>query len=346
MGSQSHDPANNIAYTAYPFQVLEYPSGVILRRGDIQILIEGEDGLSTVLIILTLTSGSKSTIPEILIRFPEFRRVEVKSLLEELIKKRFLFKEDLLSNNKIQDESTSDVFYWQLNKRPGEVSELIGKKPIAIVGINKLSLKIRDALEGIGIDDYDMVDYGPLRGFSVNQQNNIKKNKPFDDWKNSINYNTIVIGSMEFGGQALLLELNEWCVQKGISFLPIVIDHMKAFIGPLVIPHQTACLQCLRSRQNAHLHNISLERFAENFSNDGQEVAANHPSLINVAAEITAFEIIRAFGNLKPNYHPSLIEVDLLNGRMLNKRVLKIPRCKICSNFNRTTAIKTMKTTP
>lgn len=335
-------------YRAYPFQVIESDQDVILKRGLTELLVKGDQALSTILIILSETSGTTSTKEDLLQKFPEFRRPQVGVFIDQLVEKRFLLDNDHISDIDIQKETNADVFYWQLGKRPNDLLNLFDNHRIGLAGVNKLSIKICECLKTAGFKNIDFVEYFPVEAKNVIGVKSIITQLTLDEWKkNCLDTNSnIIIGCSEFGGQVLLLELNQWCVENNIAFIPVVMDQMKGQVGPLVMPGITACLACLRARQNAHLYKPDLERYTEQYAIDGGTVAAVHPSILNTTAELAAFELIKAFGHLKPEYKASFIEVDLINGRVESSQVLRLPRCPICSIYRKHTRIKTVLTKP
>lgn len=348
MSRQTEDSLEGIEYTAYPFHVIDFPSGVILRRGNTRILLEGDDAIPTILIVLKATSGAKANKRTIIDLFPSFRKDEIESLLDELIDKRFLVDVDLIDGLDVLNESNSDVFFWQLNKKPSEMDHLFKEKKVFIFGQNKLSSILKNSVLDIGFKNVEIVPYKSLNSFPKTKEELLRQEGTFQEWslKNQHLENSIIIAACEFGGQFLLLELNEYCIKNNLHFIPVAIENTKAQVGPLVIPYQTACIQCLRSRQNAHLHNIDLERYTEQYAHEGQEVAASHLSIIKSAAEVAAFELIRAFGNFTPNYQPTLIEISLLQAEMSSNVVLKIPRCEVCSSETIHPSIVSLKPSP
>jgi thiazole/oxazole-forming peptide maturase SagC family component len=109
---------------------------------------------------------------------------------------------------------------------------------------------------------------------------------------------------------------------------------MVGYIGPLVIPGDTACLECLRARQNACLTNATERRVAERGAFDGQRVTAYHPAMVGMVAEAAAFELIRFYAALPQWKVGRLIELNLLSTAMAHRKVLKAPRCPVCSSLH------------
>jgi thiazole/oxazole-forming peptide maturase SagC family component len=168
-------------------------------------------------------------------------------------------------------------------------------------------------------------------------------------WKHFLNneINTrCIIATSEFGGQGCLLPWNAWAIRHGSMFAPVYLQDMVGYLGPLVIPGETACLHCLRMRQNAHLHDAAFEREKEENLLRGESIAAIHPAMITVVAETVVFELCHFFGALpgpRPGRH---IKIDMTRAVTAQKLVLKIPRCPVCSNLVTSGTIQLEKPSP
>ena len=155
-----------------------------------------------------------------------------------------------------------------------------------------------------------------------------------------------MIATSDFGGQALLLKWNQFCIENKISLFPVYLQDMIGYAGPLIIPGETACLHCLRQRQNSNLQEVDLRNVIEKNATDGQSVAAIHPSVIGILAHTTVFELTHFFGELPFPRPGRLIRVDLMAGITQSQLVLKIPRCAVCSTLNTTADVQLKKMTP
>jgi len=328
--------------TAYPFQVLEYGSEIVLKRGTLQLLIKGKSALNSVLHILISTSGKKSSRRHILDQFPVFRQEEISSLLDEMISKRFLIEVNIDDEVDLLSENRADVFHWQLGEESKHIDKSKESTKINIIGINELSIDIYKRLKDYGYKNITAIDL-PMLGFidSMSSNPNIET-KNYDHWLDQLDNDrpSIIVGCSEISGQLGLIGINQLCVEKNIPFYPIVIQELKAQLGPLVIPHRSACLQCLRSRQNAHIQDVPLERFHEAFLQEGQDVLPRFETLIKLAVEMSVFQILKFLSFENSIYHPSLLAIDPLNGSMEQKKVLKIPRCPICSSLTKNSYVR------
>jgi thiazole/oxazole-forming peptide maturase SagC family component len=111
----------------------------------------------------------------------------------------------------------------------------------------------------------------------------------------------------------------------------VIIEKLRGYIGPLVVPGETACYECLRRRQNAHLNDPEVERESE-ITPPGPKIVGFHPSIASVLGDIAAFELTKLYSDVLPLRNSgNQIEVDLLTSKMMKRKVFKVPRCAVCS---------------
>jgi len=330
----------DIPLTSLPFQVIDQPGFVLLKRGLTQIIYKGETALETILLILTETSGKSASFKQITKKFSPFRKDDISGILNDLIEKRFLIP----VSDKPLTKTPLDVFFWQFDINAEEAVRNLSQMNIAVSGINFLGHKITERLAAMGIENILWVDDPVLRNPQMFGQNgliddnftgsNIEIVDPGNEKQSEklLKCKTVIAAS-GFGGQSLLLNLNKFCIEKNIHFIPVYLQDMMGYLGPFTLPGQTACLECFRSRQNAHMHNANLERLAEDYALKGQSIAAMHPSMTGFLADLTVMEITKLYNGMSGSSWGSCIKVDFMNSEMQPLKVLKIPRCLVCSNI-------------
>jgi thiazole/oxazole-forming peptide maturase SagC family component len=117
------------------------------------------------------------------------------------------------------------------------------------------------------------------------------------------------------------------------------------YIGPLVIPSETACLECLKARQNSHLQDHVSRHAVEAVAFESQGYLGFHPSMAHILGDIAAFEVFKFCSGSLPSVNVgTLIEVNLLATRITTRRVLKVPRCPACSPLNTAPSVMAEKT--
>jgi thiazole/oxazole-forming peptide maturase SagC family component len=143
---------------------------------------------------------------------------------------------------------------------------------------------------------------------------------------------TCIVGTSDFGGAQLLRPWNRFCVERGCHFLPVLLQDLIGYVGPLVVPRETACFECARARQNSLMPNPAEARLLEQVAFEGQGVNGFHPAMAWIVGDIAAVELTKIYGGFVPrNGLGKLIEINLLGPQLTEHRVLKLPRCEVCS---------------
>ena len=340
---------------SHSFLVAETDQGIVLKRGTIKLELSGELSYEVILVILTATSGQSASAKNICEQFPVHFRDNVLNVLELLLKERFLYLEEL---TRPVEESSKDVFYWQFEKNRPEVIQTLSELNIVIVGVNEMSLQIADKLSDLEVQNLHLVDDAVLRSSSFETEEgeldltnpslearSIWQSKDLLSNSEAFNFGAMIVGS-QFGGQFLFLKWNELCVKLSKPFLPVLIEDMIGYVGPLVLPGETGCLQCLRLRQDAQWENPNALRRMEIHATQGQSIAAIPPALISILAGAASFELIHFFGEF-PHPRPAFIRrFDLISGNFETKWVLKFPRCPVCSELENSASITVRRLNP
>ncbi len=116
------------------------------------------------------------------------------------------------------------------------------------------------------------------------------------------------------------------------AFYPALLQNFVGYAGPLVIPQETACFACLQARQNSHSAGYAERRIAERHAFQGQATVAWHPAMLQALAAVAAFDLVKFRNDIQWEVG-TLCELDLLAGSMTRRKVLKAPRCAVCSGL-------------
>jgi bacteriocin biosynthesis cyclodehydratase domain-containing protein len=357
MNDQSTSSAGKLK--ALPLQMIEVKEGVILRRGRLQVKVGGAGAASAVQRVLEAAASPGATIEEICANFAAADREQVEKMVQFLSARRFLEKTDSqeeASREPDEPETPLDIFYWHFGLHANVAAEKLGAKSIAILGLNEISRRLAASLMESGAGNLEVVDYPLLRNMRFcDADGNVDFRRwpesispvVYENWLELIEPDRLhcVIGTSDFGGQHLLRQFNEFCVKKKINFLPVLLRDLIGYVGPFVVPGETACLECLRRRQDSNEYQFQSQRAAEESSFDGQAVNGYHPSMASIVADIATLEIVKLFAGLPQMRAGYLTEVNLLAGTMTSARVLKLPRCPVCSNMNKTASVSVRRNT-
>lgn len=333
----------------YPFQLIETTQGVIVRRGVVQIKIEGEEVASIIRVVLGFTAEKGSSRDEILDYFGEAYKESVNDLLDHLLKRQLLFIGDPDAYQPSSNgESSQEIFYWNFGMQREEVEENFNKKKVVVMGLNTISRRMAEAMAESGFTNYDVVDFHALRnltlfdneGTLIPEKWTPKGPRPisYEAWSATMDKDALaaIVGACDYGGTDSLGDWNQFCVAEGINFLPVLLQDLVGYVGPFVVPEETACFECARTRLASHQNDLEVRQIVESYSPLGQEYNGFLPSIASVLGDIAVVELIRAFGKPFANsMFGRMVEVNLLRGNMDNRKVLKQPRCRVCSDMNR-----------
>lgn len=328
-----------------PVQVIEQEGAVILKRGLEQILIPDQNALVIIRVLQQALLRKPSTVNELLSLFAAPVRPLIEELLLHLQKKRFVVPlvEATVPHQPHQSESPQQIFYWHFNRHQQQIAAALNQGSWLLIGINKLTGLLLQAMLREGLQHYLIVDDPMLRNIELFDQQH-QLTDPF--WQQQADHiisesqlfssdssgHRFVVAASEFGSFFLLERWNEYAVRQQLPFYPAILQNMVGYAGPLVVPHESACLACLKSRQNSHSPGFAERRITEQYAFSGQQVVAYHQSMLQTLAAVAAFDLVKFSSNIQWEVG-SLCEIDLLAGSMIRRKILKAPRCPICSGL-------------
>ncbi|AUC75978.1 hypothetical protein [Olleya sp. Bg11-27] len=325
---------------ALPFQIIELEDKIILKRGVSSMAIPDKSAMIIIKVIQKALLQSPRTKEELSLLFSGSVRSLIANFIDHLINKNYLISIDDAKNYDFDKETPQDIFYWHFNSHQNQIAKLLNEQPWAFVGVNELNKKLiqslfQDRKDGFVIvddpalrnikffnDDHEIIDgfWGDERLTIVGQLDFVKNTPEIG----------FLIASSEFGSLKLLEDWNEFGVKNKIPFYPILLQNMVGYAGPLVIADEGACLECLKLRQNSASNDFDEKRSTESFAFEGQKYTAYHHSMLNILAEVGAFDLVKFKSSIQWEIG-TLCEVDLLGGSMSRRKLIKAPRCSICS---------------
>jgi molybdopterin-synthase adenylyltransferase len=323
-------------------QLIETAQGVILRRGRVQVQVDGDRAVEILQTVLSAAADGV-TIEAVYALFAGSDRATIQSLVEELIAKKILVP---ITEAPTAPESPQDILYWHFGAQTKTVLDRINHRRIAIVGVNYVAHQLVSTLQAAGFANIQVIDYQLLSNLlffddddrlTDKWHNRLTQPTAYKPWLSQLEDNLpdCLVVTSDFGGLQLMRLWNRFCVQRNIHFLPVVLQDFIGYVGPLVIPRETACFECLRARQNSHLERPDLQRVAEANAFEGQTVSGFHPAMASILGDIAALELTRFYGEwMSPRIVGTLIEVNLLRPQLQPRKVLKLPRCQVCSSLN------------
>ncbi len=333
-------------FVALPFQLIERENAVVLRRGRVQLLVSGDRALETVQTLAEALAGDGATIADVCGRFAAPDRPAVVELIDQLSLRKFVVPagSDLIP---VDREGPLDLFYWHVGVSTAEVTRRLNQVRLAVVGVNHISHQLGRSLAAAGTTNFEVIDYPFLRNLSLfDEHDRLHGSRwsldvapvPFHDWQARVRADSFdcLVATSDFGGFRSMARWNGLCLEFGRIFLPITLQDLIGYVGPLVVPGETACFECYAARVASHRYGGDVELPDEQTAFDGQRFAGLHPSMASVLGDIGVIELTKFYSRALPLWHVgSLTEVNLLAMRLESRKILRVPRCRACGAFTR-----------
>ncbi len=331
---------------SFPLQLIPINNGVLLKRGAREFIISGNGAEAIIGSILKYTGRKGGTTLQDILNSHEYTdKNVVTDLINKLIARGFLSTDASIQTPRTNEESHLDIFYWHFGKNEVDVTHELNQRIYFLLGVNYITRQIASNFLESGLTNFQIIDHPSLRNLRLFSEKGqvidenfaiaIKKySGSFNSWEGDATTHKTVIAASDIGFHPILSEINQFCIEKNWHFFPLVLKNMRGYIGPLVIPRETACFECFRKRQDSNLDNPTTKRISENFSFQGQHVIGFHPSMPSIIGNIAALEVTKFYLGAIPDKNVSvLLDVNLLSSKITSRKVLKLPRCSACSNL-------------
>jgi molybdopterin-synthase adenylyltransferase len=322
-------PAMNLR--ALPVHVVELPTGIVLKRSCTELKVEGEDAAAIVMTILRVCEDGASR-DELLGVFPAQFRGAVAELLDKLVARRLVVED---GREPREPEEASDVFYWNFDLLREDVEDVLRAQRISVLGVNAVSQRLVRTLRELAFRDVTLVDEPLLRNLELEEAPDAPL--ALDEWlerDESEAPSSFVVATSDFGAMHALRRWNSYCVERAREFLPIVLRDLVGYVGPLVVPGETACYECLRARENSHLRDPEVQRATDHDAFAGRAVQGFVAPMASILADVAGLELLKWYGRIPRGHAGALIRVNLLVPALSAHTVLKVPRCSVCSSLN------------
>jgi bacteriocin biosynthesis cyclodehydratase domain-containing protein len=324
-----------------PVQIIEMSNGVTLKRGCTEVRITGPDAGQAVKMILDAARTGSASLADIRKLFAPSSGRRVEQLMRKLLKRRLLVPSSSHGTSINGQESHTDIFFWHFGETADRIIKELNKVHLVIIGVNSVSRQLAVGLNGCGYNNFEIFDHPQHRnvrffdktGSLKNEQWPVSLSRP-QDWDDSQEWKAAdcLVATSDFGGQDAMCQWNKLCKDHSVHFMPVMLKNMVGYVGPLIIPGETACYECFLFRQRSHALEPDAEQFADKAAFQGQGIIGFHPSMATILGDIAAFELTRFYADVLPvRSVGTLLEVNLLAASITERKVLRVPRCPTCS---------------
>lgn len=340
-----------------PIQFIESDNCVILKRGCTELRIDGKGAAEAIGRIFQFATDGQMTFQNICDQFPTPIRPAIREMVEQLLAKHILVAREEYTLAKEEPESSLDIFYWHFGETTQSVQGKLNEVFMDIVGVNGITRQLATSFLNAGFTNFQIIDYPLLRNLRLfDGEGRLNPSHwslpitplPYNNWADQLSQNlpTCLIAASDFGGRIQLKQWNQFCFAQNCHFFPIVLKDLVGYLGPHVIPRETACYECLLARENSHSKNPQVEQAVNQAAFQSQPFIGAHPSMSSILGDLASFELTKFYSGVLPGRNVGTqLEVNLLAPSLTSRKILKIPRCLVCSPLNRTASTQPLKET-
>lgn len=200
---------------------------------------------------------------------------------------------------------------------------------VVVPGTSSLSREIKRHLSEIGIEIDEAKKW-------LDSAEEIDSRSSIEDWLES-SHATDLIVHCDNSINVSKSELNRLLLAKGIAWLPISVGVLELSVGPMIVPGETCCYECYRSRRASNSRNWDqLSKISLVEETTCRSVPRHFPPWVSIASAIASVAIIsRLLGKSSPQRsllgHEWVMSANTLSARL--HPVLKVPRCRACGRL-------------
>jgi len=332
-----------------PAQFIESDGALIIRRGAVEIRVSGPEAIDCIRKVVHAASRGGATRSELLELFDPDDRPSIEHVVLGLIRRQLLVPAGQMDAESWRDDGTvretsADVFYWHFGQTEATAATRTSRQRIAILGVNSISRQLASSLIASGFPELEILDDPLFRNPRLFDGDGLLR---AGEWPSALPVPTeqfgpvdaldpesfdLLIATSDFGGLSLFSGWNEYCHFQKRNFLPVSVQRLGGYVGPLTVPGETACFDCFRVRQAMHVADPGSHRAVDQATLEGKDVTGFLPPMTAVLADVAAMEVVKFYALGPPVWRfSSVIEVDLMVPAMTCHRVLKLPLCPVCT---------------
>jgi bacteriocin biosynthesis cyclodehydratase domain-containing protein len=269
--------------------------------------IQDDNGDGEVRRLVRSLDGS-TPVREIADRFEGETREQAISILAALTEKGVLAAGCDDSNGSNEPDATASYGAVRASLSDDDF-DAARKKDVAVVGGGTTVDLVRENLRGMGIDPVTVApDERVVLGEAVERAD-------------------LLVCATDQPRPDLLADLNRRAHDEETTWLVGQIHGLDGFVGPTVVPGETACYECFRERV---LANVSFRTDAYRHEYPANATPTGLPALAQIVAgylTLDAFHLLVGNAGFTTG---SVLHFDFFDFGVESNEVLKLPRCETC----------------
>lgn len=212
-------------------------------------------------------------------------------------------------------EKRQVLFLSHLLQDSGQANDSLSISKLGLIGEGHLANEIESSLTSIGIKK--------LSRFSP------------DNWESDLNKENLefIIACKESPSFSFFEAINAKCLKTGIRWMHVALEGPAAYIGPTIVPYQTACYKCFTSRGETLIPDLESHLAFKEMHNEQQLDEGYFPPIGRIISSHVTMEVTRILmGYSPPKTFGRYYKFDTDGLVPSEHNILRFPRCSACYN--------------
>lgn len=231
---------------------------------------------------------------------------------------------NILNKNSKELTKEEDLFFSRYNLDNSQIIQKLGESEIVVITMASFGSCLVDELSKFQFKKLSIINLEPS---SNSVKTNIKNKIEDSLFKNS----NLIIFCSDGKNVKEHHEFNKLFMKLNKSWLSARYYGDIGEIGPLVIPHKTACFNCCDCRLKSDADYLQDYLQIEDYFKNHKEKRGSLPIFTEIFAKYILIEIIKFLTNYTaPITINKILAIDFKNSNNTFYPILKVPNCPIC----------------
>ena len=361
------------------YQIPSSSREVVQFHNEEKALILTGKSVSTLNRLLPLLDGFH-TIPQICRKLRNVRNNEIISILTRL-HETGLIEDGRISLSppkaKLRRYADQITFFSQFMAAPMEAQLNLKKVRVVLINLGPIGGAILSYLSKSGIGNILAIDGKPLDNNDMNLQDifseadlgkpramavrkellnpdiryegralRITSNMDTSRILDIIGKPDMVIVACDSPDPLLCEIVNDACLESDVTWTSCSLVGRRAYVGPTIKPHETACYKCFELRRDANVSDYALYEQFHDFLRANRSNRRPYGKLVPfpyVASSLVTCEVLSILSGVLPAVtFNNVLVFDFSRLRLTQHPVLRLPRCPSCGVSSRNSSLSSL----
>jgi len=342
LGIISKDTSETVDYLTVPLPLKPRlaPWVTLVDLGDDRMQLRGAEFsftlqhplfIETFQSIYSLLDGQRTVEEIVELRDPKYLPTTITFLLKMLrangvLQEGAVAPPSPLTSEYLKESENLIQFFSHFVLDPAGALALLHQARVRLVGSGTIKKRLHQSLQSMGfknlieqdLNEKDMNGSGQLQEETISQLGKVD----------------FLIACQDATNHMFFEKINAICLETQTRWMHVSISGTKGFMGPTIVPYQSACYVCYDKRMASNASELEgyLAYQKQNVSSNGNKNEGFINPLWSTLAEQVSLEMARIIsGFAPPKTIGRLYEFEITSPETEGHDVLRLPRCLACN---------------